>query len=313
MAVADTSLEFSASYDRTSKILTAVFAIVPAIAFAATGVLWILVAAGLLLLLCYAFSPRRYEVLPGELRIRRLAGAVTIPRSAVRAARKARGDDMSGAIRLGGNGGLFGYYGFFRTSGLGMCRWYVTNRRNAVVVFTDSKTLVVSPDDPELFLDALAAPGTVEGERPAPVSRRARRAIFLGVAALALLCGGLVALAIFYAPGPPDYTLSRDSLRIDDRFYPVTVPANSVDLPAVRVVDVSSDPAWRPVSRTNGFANAHYQSGWFRVQGGPKVRLYRAGGTRLVLLPRTGGAEPVLLQVDNPQDFIDRLRQMWSR
>ena len=46
--------------------------------------------------------------------------------------------------------------------------------------------------------------------------------------------------------------------------------------------------------RTNGFANAHYASGWFRVASGKTVRMYRAGGTRLVLLPPKGDGAAVL-------------------
>ncbi len=311
MVLANHASEFGAAYDRTSKIISAVLCGMLVVVSAATGNAWVLGASVLLVLFCFAFSPRGYQVLPDALRVRRLAGAVRIPRSVIRSARKAQGDDLAGAIRLWGNGGLFGYYGIFRTTGLGTCRWYVTNRSNAVVLLTDSRPVVISPDDPESFLEALAVPASSGGEPPAG-STRARNAIFLAVAALAILGIGVAAFAMLYAPGPPGYTLSRASLRIDDRFYPVTLPAGSVDLAGVRIVDLSSDPDWRPVDRTNGFANTHYQSGWFRVQGGQTVRLYRAGGTRLVLLPRANGAEPVLLQVDDAPGFMARLRQEWS-
>jgi hypothetical protein len=91
---------------------------------------------------------------------------------------------------------------------------------------------------------------------------------------------GVVSFAFLYSPGPPAYTLGRETLTIHDRFYPVTVSATDVDLAAARIVDVFPGPIWRLAAHTNGFANPHYASGCFRVAGGEKVRMYRAGGRR---------------------------------
>jgi len=118
---------------------------------------------------------------------------------------------------------------------------------------------------------------------------------------------------MLYSPGPPNYTLTPQSLTVHDRFYPVALQAASVDAGRVRVVDISAGSEWRPVSRVNGFANSHYRSGWFRVANGQTVRMYRAGVTRLVLLPPKAGGAPVLLDVNDPQRFVEDLRQLWSR
>ena len=64
--------------------------------------------------------------------------------------------------------------------------------------------------------------------------------------------------------------------------------------------------------RTNGFANAHYRSGWFRVANGQKVRMYRADGTRLLLLPPKGDGAAVLLEAKDPEQFLDELRRQWG-
>jgi Bacterial PH domain len=85
----------------------------------------------------------------------RLIGNVSIPLDGIRAIRKTTADDLRGCIRLWGSGGLFGYYGLFRTSALGKSTWYVTNRRNIVVVITASKTALFSPDDVDAFLAAI--------------------------------------------------------------------------------------------------------------------------------------------------------------
>ena len=79
----------------------------------------------------------------------------------------------------------------------------------------------------------------------------------------------------------------------------------------MRTVDISTDPHWRPVMRTNGFANAHYRAGWFKVAGGEKVRMYRAESKQLVLFPSKGDAPPVLLEVAQPESFIQEVRSAW--
>jgi hypothetical protein len=185
------------------------------------------------------------------------------------------------------------------------------------VLITGAKSLVISPDDVDGFvgeirttvpevapsdplLDAL---GTYpSGSLPGKVIGWA-----VGIAGISI-----AALAMFYSPGPPSYTLSPDSLAIHDRFYPVTVNAAAVDVDHIRVVDFGVDTAWRPTLRTNGFGNLHYHSGWFRIASGKTIRMYRADSKRLVLLPPAGNGAPVLLETRDPEEFVREVRRAWS-
>jgi hypothetical protein len=148
-------VRFSASYDRTTTIVTALTCVAMAVATYVSQkpfVAWIsaaIIAAG------YAYSPQRYEVGDGMIVVKRLIGNVRVPLDHLREARLITPEDLRGAIRLWGSGGLFGYYGIFRTSKLGNCRWYVTNRATMLVVVTKSKTTLYSPDDPDGFLAAV--------------------------------------------------------------------------------------------------------------------------------------------------------------
>ena len=117
--------------------------------------------------------------------------------------------------------------------------------------------------------------------------------------------------ALVYSPGAPGYSLTRDTLSIHDRFYPVTLRADAVDVGGIRIVDVA-DPEWRPIARTNGFSNRHYHSGWYRLAGGRLVRLYRADSQKLVLLPPKGSGTAVLLEVPDPARFIAGLQREWG-
>ena len=78
----------------------------------------------------------------------------------------ATAQDLRGAVRRGANGGVFGIYGQFETVVLGACRWYVTDEANTVVLFTTGETYVLSPDDPEAFLTAIAAEPAPTGVHP---------------------------------------------------------------------------------------------------------------------------------------------------
>ena len=306
-------MSFRASYDTTTKVISA-----------AVFILFLVIAAGthsvisegifaLIFLASYAWSPTGYSVVDGDVVIKRLIGNVHIPVAGIREVRMATRDDLRGSMRVFGSGGLFGYYGLFRNSKLGESRWYVTDRSHSLVLVSDSGTAIVSPDDSAAFIAALGKPSTPQSALPVEVSRgslvwlKVAAPIVIGVAGLAV---GVMALS--YSPGPPALTLTKNSLAIHDRFYPVTLNAASIDVSNVRLIDFDKDSGWQPVERTDGFGNNHYHSGWFRLSSGQKVRMYRADGTRVVLLPPKGNGTAVLLEAKEPDQFLAELRRQWG-
>jgi hypothetical protein len=55
-------------------------------------------------------------------------------------------------------GGLFGYYGNFVNFSLGRMTWYATRRDKPVLVkTTDNRKIIVTPDDPDTFVNELSA------------------------------------------------------------------------------------------------------------------------------------------------------------
>jgi hypothetical protein len=316
----DSSTSFSASYDSTAKYTsTGIFVLLLVITTAIHSL--VVGCLGVLLLLgAYAWSPKGYRIAERSIIVQRLIGEVRLPIEGLRDARIATPDDFRGCIRLFGNGGLFGYYGLFRTSKLGKCTWYVTNQSNAVVVVTGAKTAVFSPDEVDRFLAAIRASAPVPRTPPGGPLLNSLQSYDAGIPT-AMLVGGAIAVVVMavvgfafaYSPGPPSCTLTAESLTIHDRFYPVTLPASGVDIEHVRLIDFDVDTEWRPTARTNGFANAHYRSGWFRVASGKTVRMYRADSRRLVLLPPKGDGAAVLLETSEPEKFIRQVRQEWSK
>lgn len=307
---------FSASYDRATKIMSAAVCILLFVVALAVHQVIVAFVAVLVIALGYAYSPRGYAVSDRAVIVKRLIGNVHIPLERVREVRRVTTDELTRSIRVWGSGGMFGYYGLFRTSRLGKCWWYLTNRQNAVVVITKSKCALFSPDDVDGFLAA------IHTETPVYAVHEAWRSIgpdyeshfslgkWIGIAIGALFVA-LVVLALRYSPGPPRYTLTSESLTIHDRFYPVTVKAADVDVARIQVVDIGIGGEWSPTRRTNGFSNSHYHSGWFRVANGRTVRMYRADGTLLALLPPKGVGNPVLLEVGDPERFVEEVQRKW--
>lgn len=312
------SQSFSASYDSTTKILSAVVFVIFVVVITVTKSAAFSGLAAVTMLLSYAYSPRGYAILDRSIVVKRLIGNVRIPLDGIREIRSFTAEDCRGCIRLWGSGGLFGYYGLFRTSKLGKCTWYVTNRRHAVVVITDAKRALFSPDDMDGFIAAVRTSAPFPQVPPSDPLLGSMRSsgsggligILIG-SAVGILAIAFAVSAMLYSPGPPRYTLTPEALTIHDRFYPVTVNAAAVDVEHIRIVDFGVDTDWRPTARTNGFANSHYRSGWYRVANGRKVRMYRADSRRLVLLPPRNDGTPVLLEVSQPEMFVEQVRQQW--
>lgn len=307
---------FSAPYDRTVMWATGLVAAVLLVVALVTGLPALLAVDAIIIAGGYAFSPRGYRIENGEIAVERLVGDLRIPLNVLRAARAATPDDTRGMIRLFGSGGFFGYYGLFRTAQLGTCHFYATDRSKMVVLIGEDRNYVLSPHDVTGFLDTLRLSASVASEAVGEVPRKGLNVAYaalaiVGVAGLAAALGG-VYFAVTYAPGPPAYTLTADSLIIHDRMYGVTILANTVDLAGVEVVPITRESPWCPTLRVNGFSNSHYHSGWFKVASGQKVRMYWSNSSRLVLLPSKTGREPVLLEASDPEGLVRELHGQWA-
>lgn len=158
---------FSASLEGWAKVATAmppfVIGIMLIMAYAPEGwaaaapfnPLALLVPLVLLMAFGYAHSIRGYWVSRGELRVQRPFSTVTIPLTSAAMVRLGQPKDSAWMVKVFGSGGLFGYWGWYRTSGVGTAKWYATRRENLVVIETMGKKYVISPDDPEGLVAAL--------------------------------------------------------------------------------------------------------------------------------------------------------------
>lgn len=108
----------------------------------------------LVLLFCLLFSVNGFSVRDGRLLVHRLGWATTFDLKRL-SGFEANPHAMMGSIRLFGNGGIFCFTGFYRNGVIGRYRAYVTDPANAVVLEFGARRIVVSPDDPQAFVEAL--------------------------------------------------------------------------------------------------------------------------------------------------------------
>jgi hypothetical protein len=103
------------------------------------------------------------------------------------------------------------------------------------------------------------------------------------------------------------FELSPAGLRLRGDLYGRKLPASELRGGSARVVDLEQDPVLRPRRRTMGTALPGYRAGWFRLANGEKALLYLTDPRQAVYVPTRAGYS-LLLSVDRPAEFVDRLR-----
>lgn len=116
----------------------------------ATGLLLVVVVVTL------ALSVRGYSLTAVSIIVHRFGWVTTLPLTSLRSAELDPAATV-GSLRIFGNGGFFGFVGRFRNARLGGYTAYVTDGLNCIVLRYTDKTVVISPDNPEAFVEQLYA------------------------------------------------------------------------------------------------------------------------------------------------------------
>jgi hypothetical protein len=108
------------------------------------------------LFITFLYAPLGYEINPHNISIIRRVNSFVIPRSEILSIEPLSDDEMGRAWRLFGNGGMFGYTGWFSSSKQGRMRWFVSQRKNYIAItLQNHKKYIVSPDDVDGFMQAM--------------------------------------------------------------------------------------------------------------------------------------------------------------
>lgn len=104
-----------------------------------------------------AFGVYGYSIQNHSLRIIRLGWSKDINLSDIKYV-EYKPYAMMGSLRIAGIGGLFGYIGHFKNRILNDYKAYATHRQRTVVITTtQNEQIVVTPDNPEDFVQSLRA------------------------------------------------------------------------------------------------------------------------------------------------------------
>jgi Bacterial PH domain len=161
---------FLASLDTVSKIITGlvspIFTLFPIILFFAlraqpnqnyipyfigvTLLLWVIFAY------CVLFWVKGYTITGEHLIINRVWKDKTILLQDLKSAESITKSDMGLVLRYLGNGGVFGYTGFFSNKQYGRMEWFVTSQEKLIVIeLHNQKIICISPDDTADFIKTL--------------------------------------------------------------------------------------------------------------------------------------------------------------
>lgn len=103
----------------------------------------------------YWWSPRAYSIDDDAVRIERAAGPVVVPVASIREVRELPSQERM--RRVFGSGGLFGYFGTFRSARLGTVSLYATSSHGRVLIVTSGGPVVLTPEPASGFIEALRA------------------------------------------------------------------------------------------------------------------------------------------------------------
>lgn len=163
------NISFSAPWGRKVILLTiltgSLLLVLPAIQFiilrashARAMSIWVLltmlVVPPAILLGCAFFMIRGYTLDAGRLIVQRLLWSNTMDLGDLEAVCHDP-EATKRSRKIWGNDGLFAMSGLFRNETLGRYRAYITDPKRAVVLKLRTRTLVVTPDDPEKFVREL--------------------------------------------------------------------------------------------------------------------------------------------------------------
>ncbi len=108
-----------------------------------------------ILFFSWLFAPTSYTSTDNSLIIHRTLNDVSINLKDVVSIQLLSTQQLKGTIRIVGVGGLFGYFGRFHVPKIGSCTFYSTQRKNLILIETDKKKFIVTPDNIKLADDLI--------------------------------------------------------------------------------------------------------------------------------------------------------------
>jgi hypothetical protein len=105
------------------------------------------------------------------------------------------------------------------------------------------------------------------------------------------------------------FEVSPEGLRLRGDLYGRLIPAERLRSELARRVDLRTERALAPRTRTMGTGLPGYQAGWFRLANGEKALVYLTDPARAVYVP-THEDHAVLVSPGDPDRFLAALQRL---
>jgi|GEM_PF-983517 hypothetical protein len=159
------SIVFACSRDRFTNIITISILI---IIFAVNVSVYVAISRNISSLVAYLiifattlpilgvlfYVPLKYTLTTETLIINRLGPDKIVALNEIINVSSLDNDMIRGSLKLFANGGLGGYVGLYSNKKLGKYKAHLTRRNNLVLIELENEKYVISPDEPERFVDA---------------------------------------------------------------------------------------------------------------------------------------------------------------
>ena len=99
------------------------------------------------------------------------------------------------------------------------------------------------------------------------------------------------------------FTLSEDGLVVSRTLYGRRVPASTIRVEDVRVIDLTQEKEYRGKWRTNGLGLSDYSLGWFILRNKENALMFVTDRHNVVYIPTRSGFS-VLLSTPSPEAFL---------
>lgn len=138
---------------------------------------------------------------------------------------------------------------------------------------------------------------------PAPI-----KSVWFIVVIMAILLAVLAMMVIIAnATRRSHFELTDSGLRLHGDLWGRTLPWDSLDVAAARVIDLRGEPSLQPTSRRMGTGLPGFAAGWFRLRNGEKALVYLTDRTRVLHIPTRNGYS-LLLSPQRADEMLAELR-----
>ena len=115
---------------------------------------------------------------------------------------------------------------------------------------------------------------------------------------------------IGYSARNTKFEVSDQGLQIKGGIYGRFIPKEEVDRENVKIINLNTDPEYKPRIRTNGIGLPGYSEGWFKLKNKEKALLFVTDRSNVVYIP-TNKDYSVLLSVSNSEEFYQSM-ELWE-